>query len=123
MLLKATHMPFIAAIWAYEHFAGQKQNSGVVSISGPETPGNFTRTVRPWLNPSGPSKAGFPAFGEGNGLSQGRLHLAHRPHTRAGPSETEVQLKPLVLKLTAQVEELTAMVSQLQKQSEAGKAA
>jgi hypothetical protein len=73
------------------------------------------------MNPLGLSKAGFPASGEENGASQGRLHLVHGPNTRAGPSETEVQLKPLVLKLTAQVEQLTAMVSQLQ--GEATKAA
>src|SRR4051812_1664702 len=38
VLLKATHAPFIGAIYAYEHFAGQKPLAGAVSISGPETP-------------------------------------------------------------------------------------
>jgi hypothetical protein len=40
-----------------------------------------------------------------------------------GQIEPETQLKSLVLKLTAKVDELTAMVSQLQEQREATTAA
>lgn len=57
---------------------------------------------------------------EGNGTTSSRMHHAHRPHTRAGPPESDPQLKPLVLKLTAQIEQLTAIVSQLQEQREGG---
>lgn len=48
--------------------------------------------------------------------------LGRRPHKNQAPAgftETDAQLKTLVLKLSAQVEELTAMVSQAQQQREA----
>jgi hypothetical protein len=122
VLLKATHLPFIAAIWAYEHFSGEERTSGAVSMSGPETPGAPNRRLRPSLNPRRVLTTAFAAPGEGNGLTSGRYHNTQRPQTRSGPSEPDPQLKPLVLKLTAQVEQLTAMVSQLQER-EASKAA
>jgi outer membrane murein-binding lipoprotein Lpp len=43
----------------------------------------------------------------------------HKPQAPAGVTETDAQLKTLVLKLSTQVEELTAMVSQFQQQREA----
>jgi hypothetical protein len=48
--------------------------------------------------------------------------LGRRPHKHQAPAgftETDAQLKTLVLKLSAQVEELTATVSQAQQQREA----
>ncbi|KAF2121480.1 hypothetical protein BDV96DRAFT_564336 [Lophiotrema nucula] len=103
VLLKATHAPYVGAIWAYEQLARRKRNSGMVSISGPETPTSTTkRTLRSTMNPPRPLAAGsyFPV----------------RPQTRG--SEPDPQLKALVLKLSSQVEELTAMVSQLQKRND-----
>lgn len=120
VLLKATHVPFIGAIWAYEQFAGMpKRNSGMVSISGPETPTMAKRALKASIHPPRPLTAGHQGSGEGIGSSPGRTS---RPQTRTGSSEPE--LKSLVLKLTSQVEELTAMVSGLkQQQREANVAA
>ncbi|KAF2744225.1 hypothetical protein M011DRAFT_193400 [Sporormia fimetaria CBS 119925] len=124
VLLKATHLPFIAAIGAYEHFAGEKRGSRGVSIGGPETPGHPRRPLRPSLNPLGPSQGTSHDPGAGSGATaSGRLHYPHRPQTRPGHLESEPQLKPLVLKLTAQVEQLTALVAKLQEQHEATMAA
>lgn len=123
MLLKATHLPFIGAIWAYEHLAGRKHSAGGVSIGGPETPSTIKRPPRSSMNPPRPLTSGFQAATEGNGSTPGRFSSANRPQTRGGPSESDPQLKSLVLKLTAQVEQLTAVVSQLQEQREASMAA
>lgn len=122
MLLKATHLPFVGAIWAYEQVASsRKPNSGMLSISGPETPTMSKRTFRS-PQPSRQAEAGFHASAEGYARTAGRAQQASRPQTRTGPSD-DPQLKSLVLKLTAQVEELTSLVSQLQEQREANVAA
>lgn len=52
-----------------------------------------------------------------------RTHHLNRPQTRTGLPESDAQLKTLVLKLCAQVEDLTTMVSQLSEQREASTAA
>ncbi|KAF2188231.1 hypothetical protein K469DRAFT_703705 [Zopfia rhizophila CBS 207.26] len=124
VLLKATHLPFVGAIWAYEEFiAVRKRNSGVASISGPETSTAKRLHLRSSLNSPRPLTADFQASSEGNGNTPSRPHPASRPHTRAGPSESDAQLKSLVSKLTSQVEQLTAMVSELQEKWEASRAA
>jgi len=46
-------------------------------------------------------------------------HSSRPPHTRTGVVESDAQLKTLVAKLSIQVEELTAMVSQLQEHRQA----
>jgi hypothetical protein len=118
VLLKATHLPFVAAIWAYEHFAERKRKSGFVTMSGPETP-ITTTTKRPLRFPMNPprSSAGLQGTAESNGNTPAR---ASRPQTRSGPSEPDPQLKALVIKLTTQVAELTSMVAQLQQQGSEG---
>lgn len=123
MLLKATHLPFIGAIWAYEHLNGPDRGSHAVSISGPGTPGSIRRPMRSSLNPLGPMRTASQLPGERNGTTPGRFSHTQRLQTRVGPSEVDPQLKPLVLKLTEQVEQLTALVAQLQEQREASMAA
>lgn len=44
---------------------------------------------------------------------------SNRPRPRAEPVDSDPQLRPLVSKLTMQVEELTSIVSRLQEQLEA----
>jgi hypothetical protein len=116
VLLRATHLPFVGAIWAYEHFFGQPRNFGALSISGPETPTQSKRPLRSSIHPLRPATAGYPASAEGIATTPGRTHYANRPQTRAGQSESESQLQAAVVTLTAQVEQLTAIVSKLQEQ-------
>jgi hypothetical protein len=80
------------------------------------------RNSRPSIQPAR-SLAGFQAAVQGKGRTPGRTQQASRPQTRSSPPDADPQLKLLVLKLTAQVEELTNMVSQLQEQREANTAA
>ena len=68
--------------------------------------------------PPRPATAGYPASVEGTATTPGRSHYANRPQTRAGQSDLEPQLRTLVVTLTAQVEQLTAIVSQLQEQQQ-----
>lgn len=116
MLLKATHLPFVAAIWAYEQLVISRKS--MLSLSGPETPTVNGRTPRPSIQPAR-SLAGFQASADGGGRILGKTHQANRPHTRVGVSNAEPQLKSLVMKLSAQVEELTSIVSQLREEREA----
>ena len=123
VLLKATHAPFIAAIWAYEHFAGRTK-AGAVSINGPETPTATPNksALRSSMNPPRPLVSGISGFAESSGNGSGRLHSANRPYSRGSPSDGEPQLKALVLKLSAQVEQLTAVIRE-QRDAEASMAA
>ena len=123
VLLKATHAPFIAAIWAYEHFAGRTK-AGAVSINGPETPTAtpIKRALGSSMNPPRPLAVGIPGPAESSGNGSGRLHAVNRPHGRETPSDGEPQLKALVLKLSAQVEQLTAIIRE-QRDGEASMAA
>lgn len=121
VLLKATHLPFVGAIWAYEQFAdARKREPNQLSFSGPQTPTTSKRLSR--LPVNSPRLLMGDAQAASN--TSARPHTMSRPHTRTGMSEGDVQLKTLVLNLTAQVEELTGMVSQLQREakrpSEAG---
>ncbi|KAF2708796.1 hypothetical protein K504DRAFT_468024 [Pleomassaria siparia CBS 279.74] len=118
VLLKATHLPWVGAIWVYEHFCPSKRGSGVGTIGGPET-STSKRGLRASINPPRPLTSGLQSSGGGNG----RMHGNNRPQTRGGPSDSDPQLKSLVVKLTSQVEQLTTMVSQLQEQREASVAA
>ncbi|KAF2473800.1 uncharacterized protein BDR25DRAFT_125097 [Lindgomyces ingoldianus] len=95
ILLKATHLPFVGAIWAYEQFTdSRKRRPGAPSISGPETPTTAKRVLlRSSLNSPRPLAAGFQATVEGNGNAPGRSQPTNRPHTRGGPPESDSPLK------------------------------
>jgi hypothetical protein len=113
VLLKATHVPFVAAIWAYEQIAdARKRNSSMMSYSGPQTPLPSKKPPRLAVNTPRLLLADSHAMPE----SPGRMQQVSRSHNRVGQVEPEVQLKTLVLKLTSQVEQLTEMMSQLQEQ-------
>ncbi|KAF2690393.1 hypothetical protein K458DRAFT_357111 [Lentithecium fluviatile CBS 122367] len=119
VLLKATHLPFVGAIWAYEQLAISRKST--LSLSGPETPTLNGRNLRPSIQTA--RSPAFQAPAEGKGRTPGRTYQTSRPQTRSGPSDADPQLMSLVLKLTAQVEELTNVVSQLREQREANTAA
>ena len=120
ILLKATHSPFVMLIWAYERFAdARRRDADVKSFSGPQTPLPSKKPLRLAINTPRLLMADSHAAPN----SPGKMQQASRPHTRVGQIEPETQLKSLVLKLTAKVDELTAMVSQLQEQREATTAA
>jgi hypothetical protein len=113
VLLKASHVPFVAAIWAYEQIAdARKRNSSMMSFSGPQTPLPSKKPPRLAVNTPRLLLADSHAMPE----SPGRMQQVSRSHNRVGQVESEVQLKTLVLKLTSQVEQLTEMMSQLQEQ-------
>ncbi|KAF2263356.1 hypothetical protein CC78DRAFT_465990 [Lojkania enalia] len=114
IILKATHIPFVGAIWAYEQLARRDRSSGMVSISGPETPNALKRSLRHTGHAPRPLTAGFQAPGEANGNTPSKSNFTNRPQTKGSSSESDPELKALVLQLTSQVERLTAMVSQLQ---------
>ncbi|KAH9882137.1 hypothetical protein J1614_001309 [Plenodomus biglobosus] len=114
VLLKATHVPFVGAIWLYEQLASaHKRDSRVMSLNNPQTPSS---KKPPRLPVNSPRLLMADA-------QVARTHHTNRGHTRAGIPEADAQLKNLVLKLSAQVEELTTMVSQLSEQREASTAA
>ncbi|KAF2645387.1 hypothetical protein P280DRAFT_503548 [Massarina eburnea CBS 473.64] len=121
VLLKATHLPFVAAIWAYEHLAISRKPGSGLSMGGPETHTSSKRPFRASIQPARTLAAQTAA--ESNGRTSGRAPLGSRPQTRNGAGDGDPQLKSLVLKLTAQVEELTVKVSQLQELREANVAA
>ncbi|KAH9874687.1 hypothetical protein IAQ61_003877 [Plenodomus lingam] len=114
VLLKATHVPFVGAIWVYEQLANtHKPNSSAMSLSGPQIPSSKKLPRLPVNSPRLLMADGQVA----------RMHHTSRSHTRTGVPEPDAQLRNLVLKLSAQVEELTTMVSQLSEQREASPAA
>jgi hypothetical protein len=121
VLLKATHLPWVGAIWAYER-AVRERRSGATTIGGPQTT-TAKRPFRSTINSPPRFASGLQASGGGDGSTSGRTHTASRPRTGAVPSDSGPQLKSLVLALTSQVEQLTSMVSQLQEQKEASMAA
>lgn len=120
VLLKATHLPFVAAIWAYEQIAdSRKRDSHMLSSSGPQTPLPSKKPPRLAVN----TPHLLLADSQAAPGSPGRRYLASRAHVRAGQPEPETQLRTLVMNLTTQVEQLTEMVSKLQEQREATSAA
>jgi hypothetical protein len=119
VLLKATHLPLVLAIWAYEQLADARNHkSNVLSFSGPQTP---LLKKPPRLAVNTPRL--LMADSQVAANSPGKMHHTNRSHIRVGLTEPDLQLKTLVLKLTTQVDELKVMVSQLQEQREASMAA
>ena len=120
VLLKATHLPFVAAIWAYEQLAdARKRDSKMMSFSGPGPQTPLPSKKPPRLAVNTPRLLLADSHAAPN--SPGRMQQASRPHTRVGQVDPETQLRTLVLKLTSQVEQLTDMVSQLQEQQREAK--
>lgn len=115
LILKATHLPFVGAIWSYELLASSRKPNGF-SMSGPETPTMSKRFFRSSIQPARSLATGFQASPEENGRMPGRPYQASRPQTRTGPSGDD-QLKSLVEKLTVQVAELTSIVSSQQREA------
>ncbi|KAF2451365.1 hypothetical protein P171DRAFT_515399 [Karstenula rhodostoma CBS 690.94] len=123
-ILKATHLPFVGAIWTYEQlFSSQGRNSGALSTPGPETPRMRKGFFRSSIQPAQSLVAGIRASSGGNDHSPGRAPEPSPPWPRDGPADPDQPLKMLVFKLSMQVEELTSIVSQLQEQREASVAA
>ncbi|KAF2129597.1 hypothetical protein P153DRAFT_366988 [Dothidotthia symphoricarpi CBS 119687] len=120
VLLKATHLPFVGAIWVYEQLVdSHKQKASLMPLSGPQTPASSKRPPRLAIN----SPGFLITDSEATLAPSTKLHQASRLHNNAGLGGSDMQLKTLVLKLTARVEELTVVVSQLQEQREASEAA
>ncbi len=120
MLLKATHLPFVGAIWAYEHLdMYRKRDLGPLSFSGPQTPTVPKRPSRLAVN----SPRLLRADTHATTSVAARAQSTGRTQPGAGQVELDAQLRTLVINLTAQVEALTATVSRLQEQREASEVA
>jgi hypothetical protein len=112
-LLKATHLPHVFVIWAFEKLCDSRSgNAKVTTFSGPQSPAPSRKAPRLAVNSPRLLMASFPS-------SVGRAQVTNRPQTRTGLPESDAQLRALVGKLSTQVEELTAMVSQLREHREA----
>jgi hypothetical protein len=130
VLLKITHSPYVAAIWAYEGvydylFSEQKpRGSGVSSLGAPASSTAMKRSS--YLR----SSMYTPRTLVAASLSQASLTRAaragrsattlsqQRPATRASYEPQQDDLKSLVLRLSSQVEELTAIVAEQQRGQE-----
>ncbi|KAJ8116940.1 hypothetical protein OPT61_g1742 [Boeremia exigua] len=120
VLLKATHLPFVGVIWAYEHLdMYRKGDSGPVSFSGPQTPTATKRHLRLAVNSPRLLRADIRP----NSGTAARAQSTGRAQPSAEQVEPDAQLRTLVVNLTAQVEALTAIVSQLQEQHNASEVA
>jgi hypothetical protein len=116
VLLKATHLPFVGVIWAYEQLdVYRKRELKPVSFTGPQTSTAARRPPRLAVNSPRLLRADVQATSS----TPGRVHPAGRPQPGTMLAEPDAQLRTLVIDLTAQVEALTAIVSQLQEQREA----
>lgn len=121
-LLKVTHVPLVGAIYIFEglsdYFSGvtKQTGSGVLSLGGPSegTVGTLKRTSplrsansRPLIG-TNHSHASLP--------QNGRFTRTSRPATalNATSYDSQNELKALILKLTAQVEDLRVVVSEQQ---------
>lgn len=113
MLLKATHLPFVGVIWVYEHLdMYRKHEMGPLSFSGPQTPTTSKRPPRLAVN----SPRLLRADTQATSNTTARIQSTSRAQLGTGHAEPDAQLRTLVINLTAQVEALTAIVSQLQEQ-------
>ena len=120
MLLKATHLPFVAVIWAYEHLdVYRKRDAGPISFSGPQTPVVTKRASRLAVNSPRLLRADNPATVS----TAARVQSTGRLQPGTGQLEPDAQLRALVINLTAQVEALTATVSRLHEHREASEVA
>ncbi|OCK76614.1 hypothetical protein K432DRAFT_408020 [Lepidopterella palustris CBS 459.81] len=135
VLLKITHAPFVAAIWVFEHghdyLTGRSstsrrtrwQESWVSSMGGPETSPSVKRPpLKSSLNSPRPLAPATGVQASLDGNFGGRSPFGHRPRSTMGLPESDAQVRSLVIKLSSQVEQLTAMVAQLQGQQGAGMA-
>jgi len=120
VLLKGTHLPFVGIIWVFEHLdMYRKRDPGPTSFSGPQTPTASKRPQRLAVN----SPRLLRADPQATSNATSRAQSTSRPQIGAGQAEPDAQLKTLVINLTAQVEALTAIVSQLQEQRDASEVA
>ncbi|KAF2203191.1 hypothetical protein GQ43DRAFT_470203 [Delitschia confertaspora ATCC 74209] len=120
ILLKATHAPFVGAIWLYEVLRTRNQKGSAASISGPETPVVRKRAFMKTSLTSPRPLTGFQGSLDGSANTPGRSAASMRVQTTSS-SESDAQLKSLILKLTVQVEQLTGVVAQLQAQGQHGR--
>ncbi|TLD37817.1 hypothetical protein E2P81_ATG03492 [Venturia nashicola] len=121
LLLKITHSPFVAAIWVYEGIQERLYNqhrprgSGISSLGGPASSASLKRASylksQSYYTPRTlvASQASLPRAAH---ASRSSASLNQRPPTR----NSNDALEAMVLKLTCQVEELTAMVAGQQEE-------
>jgi hypothetical protein len=115
LLLKVTHAPLVAAIWAYEGFSGyfgdnkHSTLSRVASLGGPSDTGSLKRLPQlSSFTPRSPIAQGTSARMKKNN-KEGARSSPRLPTTTV---EQEDDLKGFVIQLSAQVAELKAMMAE-----------
>ena len=118
VLLKMTHSPFVAAIWAYESIDEYLSNSGgrrdhsASSLGGPSSASankQAGRIYTPRIVAASLSQASLDGVGN---FAPG---LSSRPTTRP-LSVGQEDVKSMLLKLTSQLQHLTDLVADQQQQ-------
>jgi len=126
VVLKTTHFPVVAAIWAFEsgvqYLADRRahRSSWMSSIGGPESSSPSKRnTLRSSLRTPRPLAAAAVNQASVNGgpraVRAGTDYWNSRPTSRTF-TESHEDLRSLVVKLSAQVESLTAIVAEQRHQ-------
>lgn len=128
LLLKVTHWPYVAAIWLYEGLsdylggAGKSLGSGVASLGGPSEGTTNILKRAPYLKSINPRTLVAASLSQNSLPRENRAKRSSRPATAATGLDASSQddLKALVLRLSLQIEDLTAMVGEQQQQKELG---
>ncbi|KIV99602.1 uncharacterized protein PV09_08777 [Verruconis gallopava] len=123
-LLKATHAPFVLAIWSYEgladYFAGTRKSQPpeFPSLGGPTDATARSLKRSSYLRPF-TSRAPMVADNGHNSfmrhMRDNRGRKSSRPTTATAGIDPQGDLRDLVLKLSSQIEDLTVMVADQQK--------
>jgi hypothetical protein len=120
VLLKITHAPYVGAIWAYEglhdYWDGDHKGHGSSSLGGPGTHISTKRDSYLRYSAYTPRTLVASSLNQASGhaaRAAGRSTTSLRPTTRASV-EPQDDLKSLVVKLSYQVQELTAIVAEQQ---------
>jgi hypothetical protein len=103
VLLKGTHFPIVGLIWLFEQLTeSRERESKALSFNGPQATVSSRRLAvnKPHLLMASPI-----------------IQDSNRPHSRVRLTTPDAQLQAAVLKLSTQVENLTAIVSQLKRDS------
>lgn len=112
VLLKVTHFPYVAAIWAFEHASRylSRHDKSWIAKSEP------TLHKRPFLaSPTNTSRKVKPgALSSRSEASLGKMTNAHARPNASGADEVSdlKQMMGMIAKLSAQVDELTTRLDQ-----------
>lgn len=98
--LKVTHFPIVGLIWLFEQLTESREKA--LSFNGPQAvvPSRRLAVNKPHLLMASPN-----------------IQDPNRPHLRVRLTTQDAQLQSAVVKLSTQIENLTAIVSQLRREA------